>query len=531
MMKKLFHILTLCLLASPAFSADIYITDALSGGDTGADCANAHSAAWFNANASGGNTYHLCGTFTGEAGATKLTPPSGTAADNIVSIIFEADGLLTAPYWGSISAGAITLSSSSYVTIDGNNVGVIKNTANGTALENQQTSTGIYIGTSSNITIKNLTIDNVYLNGGNDPDATDIAGESTANIRMDGNASSITIDNNVLRAARSGIIYDFGGNTVSGLTISNNTFTKHCWGINLGSGSTSTVSSNVSVYGNEFTDWADWFCPGGSIAGYCKSGIDKYHTDGIIVYQPSTNEDAFEPKIYGNYFHGTLGGGSSTAFIYCTHGGTGGTNGSSCKVYNNLLVFDTVDGYRNWGISTGGLTQNHEIYNNTIIGKANSYGDAMMLTGINTTVKNNISYKFRYAVSSYSTTFASDGYVFDNNVYYDIYNGTESNMFHQHESLPGAGDYWTWAQWQAAGFDTASQYADPVFTGASDFTLQAASPAVNKGVTVDLFSADYLGTSRPQGAAWDIGAYEYDAGPIIDDPRSFTGSSIAGSFK
>ena len=42
----------------------------------------------------------------------------------------------------------------------------------------------------------------------------------------------------------------------------------------------------------------------------------------------------------------------------------------------------------------------------------------------------------------------------------------------------------------------------------TDFRLQARSPAIDTGATISGFSTDILGVSRPQGAAWDIGAYE-----------------------
>ena len=59
----------LAALAPAARAADVYIAQTAAGADSGASCANAHAAAWFNTNAAAGNTYHLCGTFTGGAGA------------------------------------------------------------------------------------------------------------------------------------------------------------------------------------------------------------------------------------------------------------------------------------------------------------------------------------------------------------------------------------------------------------------------------------------------------------------------------
>ena len=52
--------------------------------------------------------------------------------------------------------------------------------------------------------------------------------------------------------------------------------------------------------------------------------------------------------------------------------------------------------------------------------------------------------------------------------------------------------------------------ADPYFVDASrgDFHVQSASSAINAGITVSMVTADFDGIGRPQGGAYDIGAYE-----------------------
>ncbi|MGZ5056223.1 MAG: choice-of-anchor Q domain-containing protein [Methylobacter sp.] len=49
------------------------------------------------------------------------------------------------------------------------------------------------------------------------------------------------------------------------------------------------------------------------------------------------------------------------------------------------------------------------------------------------------------------------------------------------------------------------------FTSVStnDFTLKSPSPAIDAGVTLSGFNYDLSGTVRPQGSAWDVGAFEY----------------------
>lgn len=46
-------------------------------------------------------------------------------------------------------------------------------------------------------------------------------------------------------------------------------------------------------------------------------------------------------------------------------------------------------------------------------------------------------------------------------------------------------------------------------SAAGDFSIRSPSPVINAGTTLSGFNYDRIGTSRPQAAAWDMGAYEY----------------------
>jgi hypothetical protein len=52
---------------------------------------------------------------------------------------------------------------------------------------------------------------------------------------------------------------------------------------------------------------------------------------------------------------------------------------------------------------------------------------------------------------------------------------------------------------------------DPLFVNApgADFHLRAASPAINAGLNLSSVPNDFDGVTRPQGAGWDIGAFEF----------------------
>jgi hypothetical protein len=61
---------------------------------------------------------------------------------------------------------------------------------------------------------------------------------------------------------------------------------------------------------------------------------------------------------------------------------------------------------------------------------------------------------------------------------------------------------------------------DPQFVNAAanDFHLQAGSLAIDRGATLTGFKHDYDVSARPQGAAWDIGAFEYKRGAAAQLP-------------
>jgi hypothetical protein len=68
---------------------------------------------------------------------------------------------------------------------------------------------------------------------------------------------------------------------------------------------------------------------------------------------------------------------------------------------------------------------------------------------------------------------------------------------------------------------------DPLFVNPAgrNYSLQATSPALNAGTTIAAVTTDFLGVTRPQGTAYDIGAYERLGGDTTP-PAAPTGLTV-----
>jgi hypothetical protein len=169
------------------------------------------------------------------------------------------------------------------------------------------------------------------------------------------------------------------------------------------------------------------------------------------------------------------------------------------KIYNNIFT-----GFSLYGIAIAGASEDIEIYHNTIIDLDGYEQSAVFITGAcdSITLKNNIVY----------------GY--DNYLFYNVNTNTniisDYNLFYR----PSAGSAFRWnnitytlaqfATYQAASSqDAHSISTNPLLVSASDFHLQAGSPCKDAGATLAGVTDDYEGNARPQGAGYDIGAYEY----------------------
>jgi hypothetical protein len=509
----LFLIVFALVMTRPALANDIYIAQTATGSANGTSCGDAfavsflsNSGNWSGSSASAqigpGSTVHLCGTFTGAAGQSRMIPILGSGASgNPITIHFEQGAKATAPYWGT--GGFIGAASGvSYITIDGGGAGSVFDgtftpngdivaSANGASRANHVAGSICVAFTGAgahDITVKNLECENMFvaLQNSSNNETTGNSGGNSAFVSLIDPASNITIQNNVAHDMFNPVFAYFTAGR-SNYKITGNKFYNMETNI-IGSGNTGATLNGFTFTNNDLSNMALWDAP-----------ADANHHEFLHLWAVHTNSSITNATIAGNYFHGTLGQTmTAETFIECTPG--------TCTVdyYNNLISMDDSSSDIFTGAGGNGMTECKGAtcfyYNNTFIstvGHGSSANNAM-----------------HFESNAHFTS--------QNNICLDVY-GCLAN---------GGGTQTLYDSMNCYGLASSCTGATNLETGDPnlDSGLKPLSGSAALGNAANLTSrsisgldSDRAGTARPSSGAWVIGAYQNASGTTSSAPAPPTG--------
>lgn len=496
-----------------ASASDIYIAQNAAGGNTGADCADAHSAAWFNSSANWGSgaaqigpgtTVHLCGTFSG-----ALTAQGSGTSGSPITILFDSatSGQISMP--ALPSSGALVLDGRAWITVDGNNqIGVIKSTDNGSAAGgygNQVCSLAISASGAGNITVRELQILNLYVH--TSPSDTTAGGCTGVGppgaVYFPGGTGSITIDHVV--ATYCATCFNGDAGTTGTVTVSNGSCTNfdHCLGMG-NNNTTPTVKGPVYFYNMGLDGMAAW-----------DSTTNVWHHDGIHLFAYCSDGGSYcagtywnNVYIYNNHFYGDPGA-NMNSWIFNEE------NIHNEWAFNNLI--DTsARALSNGGGPVYGQGNTVHFVNNSFIGNPSQSVTNLNMGGPNVTSQNNASCNAQLVgvastdeSGNQSTSISALG----NNYYM---NGN-TNAFIWEQTFLGFSQF---SSWESDSGEVNSK-TSPGCSINSNGTLQAGSIAIGGGKNlystcngqanpgIGALCYDAAGNSRPSSGAWDAGAFSY----------------------
>jgi hypothetical protein len=533
-------------LAAATAPRDIYFAQNAVGSNNGSSCANAY--AWndgtYGWNVSGqqaaGNTLHVCGTITVSSGKNAITFVNSGTSGNPITLRFEANAILQAPYFGTGGNAAININGKSYITIDGGSNGIVMNYANGTAgsnscpginntgggsCSNQQASSLIQADCATGCEIKGLTLGPDYLRT-SQGDATPCAFSNEGAIFISGSSASdnFLIHDNTIHDGRWINTFEFGNG--SNFQFYNNTVyaSGHAIAVEI---SANSNFDGMYFYGNHIYDFTEW------------GGNSCFHNNSIHVFQTGANTTGTITHlfIYNNEFDGSLQ--NSTNHIYLEPNGSVNSVGSAW-IFNNILSFagDETGGDGILGATAG--SSSVFVANNTFIGNASNQSSPTQSCGGSneplgsTTWTNNISVACSTMWSgtnkgSGGPSFATgqpdynlwavgvgNGWQCDGAFYSTIsgWRGCIGNEIHSQyfssSPLPECNGIHDCSNVRPEGGSSAIGFGTSLNSAcAGQPTPGLGALCYDKPQNIGPGSGSTIGTLRPTSGAWDAGAYQY----------------------
>ena len=294
--------------------------------------------------------------------------------------------------------------------------------------------------------------------------------------------------------------FDFKG-TASYITIENFDITGGYWtGANV-----NAADSGIQFIGNHFHHIGNRYYP-------VPAGTSSYGITGVFAGVQSNNI-TWDGNEFNNIGRLPTPGQIVTDDYSHDHGIY--MFGGPHTITNNIFYAN----FAGWGVQVSPGAHDVAILNNTFAGVNPQQDGLIMLWGdvsdpnINITIRNNIIFGGQnYAIATFGG--------------YENATLIDTNM--SFGALIGVID--TTSVIGALTLTNNLFGVDPMFVnaGQEDFHLQPGSPAIDTGASV-MVATDFDGNPRPLGPAFDVGAYESTAPPVIPTPAGLAATAVSSS--
>ena len=455
---------------------------------------------------------HLVGTFS-----NVLNVVGSGSAGNPVTFLFEPGAKFSASLWPA--SGAINITGKNWIVIDGGSNGLIENTNNGTSLGNQAQSFGVLGAQSSNLTVQNLTITNMY-------HRTDISDWNRMGECIDiTDGSYILVQNCHLSDGDTLLSYTYGSGSHSDVTFNANTILRGNHTINIGTAQVNAFLSNLTISSNRIDHLDAW-----DSVLYLGSPL---HLDGMILFNEAkiagTNVESgwvSNALIYANSVGPFIGKNNTAAMFFDVYYAS---TFVGVKIFNNL--FTTTNYWMNGFVNLSGTAC--LIANNTFIGYPQPSGNpADGGTGTAIKVGDGVHvYNNMFDLTGTEINMAGwSGKDFDcdYNLYNRFYNGGTGAFVKTTGTQLGVTDWFPYI----APLDTHSTWPFPFRTVLDANYMPRAGIGNGVGAGMNLTSYgitnDLNGNPRPATGPWTIGAFETSSSsssmspPTVHAPIKFT---------
>ena len=300
---------------------------------------------------------------------------------------------------------------------------------------------------------------------------------------------------------------------------------------------------SISQYGIKFSTGSNFIVENCTVHSCGKTGIFSSFVTNSLVQ----NNVSYSNGEHGYYMSNSpqnvtvinnIGYDNATAGMEVNADASQGGPGTAQNItIANNIFYNNNTTHTSGALNLDGVQNSHIynniLYNNNATGLVLYDGDASAGCINNVVADNTIVMPTDTADNKYALDNNTNSY---GNLFYN--NIILGSFFVDSGSIPGAwsnnilavgyytdlGDGTNWTPPTGLESTTSALFINP---SGNNYQLSSTSPAIGAGTATDAPSTDLLGNPRPSGNGYDIGAYEYQAGPVTPTVTSETPASGA----